>query len=304
MSKEIIKIEKVTKSVEKLTSFDITVNELKKEVEKTKNITVDNLEDKNQIDRVKIARIELRKIEKNIEDTGLSFRGIFTKIGKDILVKERELLAITSPEVDRLKEIETKAKELKIKKEREMILPYRVGKLSEVDNKTDDEILLEMDDKQFGEYLMEKTHEKEENERLAEEEKKKEKEREKEIQEAREQAKKEAEAEAKKKASEAKLEANRKIKEAKDDADRKVKEMEDKKKQDEVDRKEAKKEKEKEAKRIKDDKIKEEKLLAKRKEFVEFREKLGYTKETKDDFRQEEINGKIILFKKVGEYLL
>jgi len=280
MSKEIIKIDEITKTVSDLTKFEITCEDLKKEVKKTSDITVDNLEDKVQIERAKRGRIDLRNIEIDIEKQGKGYRDVFTKVNKDIMAKQKELLEITSPEVSRLKDFEDKAKAIEIRKEREKLIPYRVGKLNEVDNITDDETLLEMDDKQFGEYLMEKTEEKNEKERLAKEEAEREIQKQKEIKEAEANAKKEAEEKAEKEKVEAKKLADAEIERLKQEAKDKV--------EAEVN---AKKEVEK-----------EEKLLAKRKEFVDFREKLGYSEETKDDFRQEEIDGVIVLFKKVGEF--
>lgn len=280
MSKEIIKIDEIEKSVSALTKFQITKEELELKVAETKDITVDNLEDKVQIERAKRNRIDLRNIEIDIEKQGKGYRDIFTKVNKDIMAKQNELLAITSPEVDRLKDFEDKAKALETRKEREMLLPYRVGKLKEVDNITDDEALLEMDDKQFGEYLMEKTNEKVEKERLVKEEADREAQKQIEIKEAEARAKKEAEEKAEKDKIEAKRLADAEIERLKQEAKDKV---------------------EAEA-RAKKEKEKEEKLLAKRKEFITFREELGYSEKTKDDFRQEEIEGVIVLFKKVGEF--
>jgi len=192
MPEEKIKLESISKSVQKLTKFDATEAYLKEEVAKTINVTADNLEDPIQLDKVKRARIDLRKVEKEIEDTGISYRRMFTSINKQIAEKEKTLLAITSPEVERLKTIEADAKALEIKKEREIVLPYRREKLAEVGNVTKDEELLEMDDKKYGEYLMEKTEEKNEKDRLAQEEKDREKQRKIDIAKAKEEGKKEA----------------------------------------------------------------------------------------------------------------
>ena len=85
---------------------------------------------------------------------------MFTKINGEISKKERELLAITNPEVKRLKDIEEEAKQIAIKKEREMILPYRIEELSKIGNNTDKETLLSMDNAQFADYLIAKTQEK------------------------------------------------------------------------------------------------------------------------------------------------
>lgn len=280
MTKEIIKIDDISLKVSELTKFEITKEELIKKVAETKDITVYNLEDKNQIARAKRARIDLRDIEIEIEKTGKSYRDVFTKVNKDIMEKQKELLAITTPEVDRLKEFEDKAKEVEIRKEREMLLPFRREELLKVNNTTEDSVLLDMDNSQFSEYLSSKTEEKNEKERQLVIEKEREEQKQKDIKEAEERARKEAEKRAEVERIEAKKKADAEIERLKNEA----------------------KAKEEAEERARLEKIAEEKKLAKRKEFVEWRASLGYSEETKSDYRQEEIDGEIVLFKKVGAF--
>jgi len=266
MSKEIIKIDEITKTVSDLTKFEITCDDLKKEVKKTADITVDNLEDKVQIERVKRGRIDLRNIEIDIEKQGKSYRDVFTKVNKDIMAKQNELLAITNPELDRLKTIEEQAKAIAVRKEREMILPYRKEKLAEVDNTTDDEALLEMDDKQFGEYLMLKTEEKDEKERLAKEEADREEQKQKEIKEAEANAVKE---------TEERMKAEAEEKEAQEQKEKEEKEAQEKAEAEE--------------------KIEEEKRLAKEVDYKKFLSDNEYDKIIKED-------NEVKLYKLVATY--
>ena len=266
MSKEIIKIDEITKTVSDLTKFEITCGELKKEVKKTSDITVDNLEDKVQLERVKRGRIDLRNIEIDIEKQGKNYRDIFTKVNKDIMAKQNELLAITNPELIRLKDFEEKAKAIEVRKEREMILPYRKEKLGEVDNTTDDEALLEMDDKQFGEYLMLKTEEKDEKERLAKEEADREEQKQKEIKEAEANAVKE---------TEERMKAEAEEKEAQEQKEKEEKEAQEKAEAEE--------------------KIEEEKRLAKEVDYKKFLSDNEYDKIIKED-------NEVKLYKLVATY--
>lgn len=280
MTKEIIKIDEISSKVSSLTKFEITKEELQKKVEETKDITVDNLEDKNQIARAKRARIDLRNVEIEIEKTGKSYRDIFTKVNKDIMEKQKELLAITTPEIERLTDFEDKGKEIEIRKEREMLLPFRKEELAKVDNITEDSLLLGMDNNQFSSYLTEKTEEKKEKDRQVQVEKEREEQKQKEIKEAEERARKEAEQRAEIEKIEAKKKADAEIERLKKEA----------------------KDKEEAEERAQLEKIAEEKKLAKRKEFTDWRTSLGYSEETKSDYRQEEIDGEIVLFKKVGSF--
>ena len=240
MTKEVIKIDEIENSITKLTKFEITKEELEKIVEKTKNITIKNLEDKAQLEIVKRARIDLRDIEITIEKTGKSYRDTFTKINKCIMSKEKELLAITNPEFNRLKTLEEEAKQIAIKVERIKLLPYRKEELTKVDNTTDDSVLLEMDDKTFNEYLLEKSQEKLEKERLEKENKEREEKRLKELEEAKKQAREEAE----RKAEVDKQEAIDKIKREQEEKEKREKQArEEKEEKEQIEKEKIEKEK-------------------------------------------------------------
>ena len=268
----LIKADEITKSVEGLTKFNQTVEELTKQVEATKDISVENLEDKNQIDRAKRARLDLRNIEIDIEKTGKSYRDIFTQANKQIMAKQKELLAITNPEIARLKEFEDKAKWEAIRKERVLSLPQRKEKLESLgemveDDLLSDEELLGLSDEGFNQYFANKVQEKADKIKAQEDAKEAEQERQAELERVREETEKRVKQEA-----------------------------EDREKQRIAQEEQDKRDAEKKAKE-------EKERLEKRKEYTEYRESLGYTEETKGEFKEDDQGGKIVIYKKVGEFI-
>jgi len=143
--------------ISNIAKFDITKAELEKEVEATKKIDLEDLEDKNQLELVGIAKNDLRTIEIEIEKTGKSFRDVFTKMNKGIMAKQKELLAITNPEVERLKGLLDEAKEYEDKQSRIKLLPYRKEKLAEINVSRTEDFLLKLNDKDFADFLMSET---------------------------------------------------------------------------------------------------------------------------------------------------
>ena len=143
--------------ISNIAKFDITKAELEKIVKDTKEVTVEDLEDKNQLELVGIAKNDLRTIEIEIEKTGKSFRDVFTKMNKGIMAKQKELLAITNPEVERLKGLLDEAKEYEDKQSRIKLLPYRKEKLAEINVSRTEDFLLKLNDKDFADFLMSET---------------------------------------------------------------------------------------------------------------------------------------------------
>lgn len=156
-TKELQVLDEMGKEVRQLTKFEQTVEDLKGIVAESSKITVDNLEDENQIALAKAKRIELRKIEIAIEKRGKGYRDVFNAVNKEIMGKEKELKAITSPEIERLTKLEEEAEALALKKKREALMPARKERLMQVDPSgcyiCADEYLLEMDADAFEKYL-------------------------------------------------------------------------------------------------------------------------------------------------------
>ena len=183
-----------------LEKFDPKTKALQEIVAGTKEIVDIDLEDKKQLEKVKKARIALRDERVEISSIGKKYREETTAFNKAVIVREKELLEIITPEENRLKEIEEQAKKLKIRKERVAVLPMRKEKLETIgdDVDTSEGNLLEMDDTEFIDYYNTRVTEKNrlESEALAKqkaeqdaiEEKQR---REKEIEEAKEKARQE-----------------------------------------------------------------------------------------------------------------
>lgn len=149
-------LDQMGNEVRKLTKFEQTVEGLKQMVAESAKIVVTDLSDKKQLESVKRSRIDLRAMEIAIEKRGKGYRDVFTAVNKEISKKEKELKAITSPEIERLKGIETEAEELALKQEREALLPVRKERLTKIDPTgcyiCADEYLLDMDADAFEKY--------------------------------------------------------------------------------------------------------------------------------------------------------
>lgn len=146
----------VTTEVEKLTQFEKKVEELETMVKKSKDLINYVDPTKEQLATVKSNRIELRSEEINIEKQGKEFRDIFTAVNKSISRKQKELTAITSPEIERLAEIESEAKKKEELRQREILLPTRKERLVAISTKREyqpnDEELLKMDSPTFESF--------------------------------------------------------------------------------------------------------------------------------------------------------
>lgn len=216
-TKELQVLDEMGKEVRQITKFEQTVEDLKGIVAESAKIIVTDLEDENQLAVAKAKRIELRKIEIAIEKRGKGYRDVFNAVNKEIISKEGELKAITSPEIARLSAIEEEAEALALKKKREAMLPVRKERLLALDASgvyvPVDEKLLELDADGFEKYFNECTADKNEKARI----------------------KLEEEAEARRKEEEERLAKERADFEAekKAEADRKAKEAEDAKKAEE-----------------------------------------------------------------------
>uniref|UniRef100_A0A6H1ZSY4 Uncharacterized protein n=2 Tax=viral metagenome TaxID=1070528 RepID=A0A6H1ZSY4_9ZZZZ len=152
--KELLIIKEVENKVAEITKFDVTKQQLEEKVEETKQIVATDLSDQTQLALVKRNRIDLREIEISIEKRGKGYRDIFTKANRYIKDKENELLAVTNPEIERLKSIEKEAEELRILEERKLKLPERMKKIESIGDKveTPEEDILSLDDDQFERY--------------------------------------------------------------------------------------------------------------------------------------------------------
>lgn len=253
--------------------FDPTTQQLNELVAKSQEIKEVDVDDPKQVEAVKKVRIELKNARVAITKTGKEMREEALSYQKAVITKEKELIAIIEPEEERLQSIEDEAKLKKIREERAEKLPWRKQKLAEVEADVSDEALLEMDDKEFVNFLNEKSAEKlariEAEKRAKEDEKK----RAKEIEEAEERARNEAE-----------QKAEREKKELLERIEREATE----KKRKEVEEEEAKKA--------------EEERLGRQEKYQNWLKENGYTEETKNDFIAKDLGDSVALYKLVGTY--
>lgn len=318
-----------TKELEK---FDPTVAELTAMVNATKDLTATDLKDRKQLEVVRENRIAFKNARVRITKIGKDLRAEALAFQKAVIAKENELIGIIEPEETRLEAIEEEAKQLYIREERLKLLPTRKERLLAIDGVNEwatDEELLAKNSEEYEAYFNECVAHNNEMIRLADQKKKEEEEAKLAKERADAQAKldadrkafeeEKAKEEAKRKEEEAKAEAKRKAEQDKlDEEKRKVeaeklaiqhaKEVEEAKAKAKAEAEakakadaEAKAKADKaEADRIAKEKKAEEAKLEKRKAFISFREKHGYTEATKDDFITKETEEGYVLYKKVG----
>lgn len=271
--------------------FDPTAASLQSIIAETAKISANDLSDKKQLELVKKTRIQLRDARITIEKQGKSMREDALKYQKDVITREKELIAIIEPEEQRLKDIELEAERIKERAIRQTALPIRHAQLKEIGDgiKSNDEELLEMDAEQFAEYMNGRKLAKFEIDRIARETEERKIAHERDIEEAKKRAveqerdraarenadkKKRAEATAKKAIEDAKVEAARIEQAAKDKVIREEKE--------------------------KQEKIREEQQmresLEKKKKYQAWLKKIGYKEEDKSLWRFEIENGKTKAF--------
>ncbi len=131
-------------------AFVPAVKDLKALATKAQGVDVKNLE------QVHGVRIELRDARVNITKQGKELRDNAVKFQKDVIAKEKELIAIITPEEERLEKAE---EELKLRAEMEKRrdeLPSRLAALASVGDELpiDEAEILAMDDTEFNEYRL------------------------------------------------------------------------------------------------------------------------------------------------------
>lgn len=279
---------------EKLVKFDRTEAELKSIVAETAFIIEVNIDNKDEIKKVKEARISIGKVITAIEEFGLNKRSFFTEINRKIMARQKELVAILEPEKDRLKAFEEEAKQKQEIADRMLVLPERKNQLAAIGDGLiiSDEYLLQMDSEEFVNYINRRK-----NDYLVAREAK--------IKEGEDKLAKDKEIEdAKKKAREEEIEKGKiAIELAKEKAEIEKQEIirkAEKEKQDLIDENDKK-----EADRIKaeEDKKKEEDekkaKLAKDENYKTWLKENGMTEETKNDFVIQRVDGSHVRLLKI-----
>lgn len=116
-------------SIEK---FDPTVDELMKLSESAKLVVVTDPTDKAQIARVTEVRKSLKAVRVRITNTGKEMREKATKFNRDVLAKERELIAIIEPDELRLSEIEAQIERAAEIERMKLLLPVRRARIAAI----------------------------------------------------------------------------------------------------------------------------------------------------------------------------
>lgn len=148
--------------------FDPSIAELTKVVEATSKIVVSDLSDDGQIAAVHDARISLRDIRVRVQKYGKSLREDALKHQRAIIEREKELIAIISPEEERLSALEEEANAIKERAARAALLPIRREQLASIRDglEESDETILSMDGNAFIVYFNERVAAKNERDRL------------------------------------------------------------------------------------------------------------------------------------------
>lgn len=231
MENQELDLVKIQTDVEKVTRLQMTKEALNEMVKISAVIAVPDLTNKKQVEIAKESRLKLRRVEISIEKEAKGYRDVFTTISKKISSSERELLAITSPEIERIEAIEAEAKAIEIKNARIELLPEQREELAKIGDEieVEDAELLAMDNDAFWNYRNQRVANKNEVDRLvvekaqlALEAEKEAMQREKETQEREKVAREEAQIEAERKLRLAQAEAELRVQDEKAETERRV----------------------------------------------------------------------------------
>ncbi len=160
--------------------------------EKNKGIKINGVEDVENYSKAKDAQKELRGAEIDLEKLAKSERQQALEYQRGIIALEKDLLAITNPIIEDLKEQIKEIDEIKAREIRKVLLPDRQKKLKEINYNLSDKEILNYDEKEWAEFydkIKLEYLDKKEQERLEEQRKKDEAER---IKKAQEEAKEQA----------------------------------------------------------------------------------------------------------------
>lgn len=132
--------------------FSPTVAEIQALVQEASVITADNTPE------VRRVRLLLKNQRVRIEKAGKEFRAAAIKFQKDVIAKEKELVAMIEPQEERLEAIEKEEAKKKLREERVALLPERWGKIDTIGHPNGrgnitEEVLLDLDAVAFQEVL-------------------------------------------------------------------------------------------------------------------------------------------------------
>jgi hypothetical protein len=151
-----------------ITKFDYTASQLHAIVAETKDIKVVDLENKEEIEKVKKARLALGKLRVDIKKFGKSKRDWFNSMSAKIITREKELVKIVEDEEDRLYKFEEEVAKKQLMADRIAVLPQRKFQLSNIKDGVEvtDEFLCSMNAEQFMAYANKRVADKNEADRV------------------------------------------------------------------------------------------------------------------------------------------
>ena len=147
--------------------FSPTIAELNKLAETAAGITMLDPLNKENVKIVKDMRLVLRDARTQISKMGKELREDAVKFQKAVIAKEKELLAIISPEEDRLTGLEEEAARIQEREDRREFLPRRKERLAALGDgiEISDDELLDMEGTQFEGYINKRLADKNEKDR-------------------------------------------------------------------------------------------------------------------------------------------
>lgn len=247
------------------------------------------------------ARVNLTKDLKAEREGALAYQ-------KGIIAIEKDMLAIIDPVESELDEKIKAIEDAEKRSARVAILPERKEKLASIELEMTDDEILDMDDKVFAQFFVDKKMayleaQNEKARKIEEDRRREEDERrhQEEIKKASEQAAANAKKEAEEKAEREKKEAVQREKDKAERAKQKLIDDQARKDQERIDSEN--KARQEESDRIAQEKADAEKL-EKTKKYQKFLTDNGCTKETEKNFYIKKEETKVVLYKKVGEFKL
>lgn len=112
--------------------FDPTVEELRKIATAASAVVVTDFTDKTQLDLVIETRKQLKAARVRITKTGKGLREEALKFQRDVIAKEKELVAIIEPEEERLSKIEEEVERQKHIATMKLLLPVRRARIAHI----------------------------------------------------------------------------------------------------------------------------------------------------------------------------
>lgn len=136
--------------------FNPTIAELTQLSLDYRGMKIDWVEDKDWYEKVKRAQLDLRSKRTSISKMGKAMRDKATAFSRKVIEEERKLIGIIEETEKELKAERDRIDYIFELEKRAMMLPYRKEELARFELEIPaDDVLLEMDEAQFGKYLQE-----------------------------------------------------------------------------------------------------------------------------------------------------